>query len=113
MNHHPVTTDGTVSCAHKGKATPSGTSKLVVDGHPVVPYASAATLTGYAEKCTYSDASGPKPCTTTVPASTREGRATKLLVSGAPVLLDSLEATTAPAGTGVSVAAGQSRLRAV
>lgn len=102
---------GSVSCDHKGLPELSGADKLTVEKKQVVLH-SAAAWTAY-PGCKFSDASGPKPCSSTVPTPPgTSGKASKLTVGREPVLLDDFQATTAPAGSKLTVEAKQQRLTA-
>jgi hypothetical protein len=104
----PVTTDGSVTCAHDGTVTLAGDKRLTVNHQQVVPF--PAPPFGPYAGC--GESTPPGPCASTVPSSPDSGRSGRLTVGGAPVLLSSLQATSAPAGTPVTVSAGQTVLTA-
>jgi hypothetical protein len=110
MAAFPVTTDGSVTCAHPpGKATLTSDAKLTVKHQPVLVFSAAAKLGPY-EGCTAS--SPPGVCASTVVLLPNPGRSRLLTVGGEPVLLAALQATSAPAATPVTVSAGQTVLTA-
>jgi hypothetical protein len=115
-----VTSAGSVTCNHGGKAPLSSTAKLTVADEPVLPFSAVATLGPYA-KCQFTVSGNPKPCTTTTATAPNPGQAGKLTVGGAAVLLDALVATTDNPPTNlplenppstVTAAAGQTKLTA-
>lgn len=110
MAAFPVTIAGSVTCAHPpGAATLTSAAKLTVLGKPVLPFSAAANLGPYTN-CAAS--SPPGVCVSTVVLPPNPGESSRLTVGGAPVLLDALQATSAPAATPVTVAAGQTVLTA-
>lgn len=106
----PVTDLGSVKCDHQGAVSLSSVSdkRLTVGGGKIVlaaevlgkPYVNcgAPTLPG--------------PCVSTLPSPPTSGQSSRLTVGSDPVLLDSLQATSLPAGTLVTITAGQSVLTA-
>ncbi|NBH03089.1 hypothetical protein [Amycolatopsis sp. SID8362] len=106
----PVTGNGSVECDHHGAVSLPAVSdgRLVVAGGKAVLF--AGVLTQPYAKC--AAPSPPGVCVTTLPSPPDSGRAARLTVGGAPVLLDSLTATSLPSATPVKVAAGQSVLTA-
>jgi hypothetical protein len=118
----PVTIAGEFTCSHSGVRTPATTeAKLTVGKKAVLLFADAAATAAPYAGCSFPQGGPPKPCQTTSPAAApNPGLAGKLTVDSAPVLLDSLRATTEnppftpppdPAKT-VAVAAGQDKLTA-
>ena len=97
--------DATVKCAHTGSATPSAPDvRVTVSGKPVVPVSSPYTVAG----CTLpSNAGG--PCVSAQYVSS----ATRVFVSGTPVLLVDSQAVCSPTGTPLSVMASQTRVTGV
>ena len=86
-----LTTSSTLGCNHTGKVTLTGSSKLTVQGSPVVTKSNAPTpltLTG----CTIADSTNTLQCK--VIMSLANDTASKLNVAGSPVLLDSLSGQT-------------------
>ncbi|HZD96152.1 MAG TPA: hypothetical protein VE133_17965 [Candidatus Sulfotelmatobacter sp.] len=90
-----LTTGSNVTCGHAGTVSTSGSDKLKVSGNP------ALLKTGIASKSisscatpAASDVSGPTaiPCSTV--SSVATGEATKLKISGAAVMLDTLTGQT-------------------
>ena len=109
----PVTSKGSLSCAHGGTMSLQAASKLTLNGDPVQAF-SPGGYSGSYDKCTYPENSG-GPCaqTTPVPPAGNPGSATKLTVGGSPALLSQLTANTMPAGTPLqAVAPGQAKLTA-
>ena len=87
-----------VTCGHKGNVQTTSTAKLQVNSSPVLmessidgkPIVACTTVPA-------ADAGGPtaKPCTTvSPPPAITAGRATKLMVDGVPVILDTLAGKT-------------------
>jgi len=109
-----VTTAGALKCKHGGAVKLSSQARLTVDGNAVVPFSLLDLPTAY-QGCTPPPGTGPCAATQAQPPSTPatpNGNATKLTLGGKAVLLDSLTANSQPAGTPVSVTAGQSKLTA-
>jgi len=108
----PVTTAGAVKCQHGGAVELSSQAGLTVDGKAVVLFSLLALPASVYAGCTLT-----QPCVATAPLppptpATPNGNSTKLTVGGEAVLLDSLTANSTPAGTSVSVTAGQNKLTA-
>jgi hypothetical protein len=108
----PVTDLGSVECKHQGAVllSPVSDRRLTAGGGKVV-------LAAEVLEKPYVNCGAPTPpgtCVSTVPSPTpsptASGRPGLLTVGGAAVLLDSLQATSLPAGTPVTVVAGQSVL---
>lgn len=84
----PLTTTSTVGCGHEGKAAAIGAPRLTIDDAPVLLEAGivGAAVSG----CTTvekSDASGPTDLSCKVVLTVTAGKARKLFVDGAPVML--------------------------
>jgi uncharacterized Zn-binding protein involved in type VI secretion len=94
----------TVTCLHTGQATPaSPNSRVLVGGQPVVTLASPYTIAG----CTLPPpTAGNGPCVTAQFVTS----AARVLAGGVPVLLVDSQAVCAPTGTGVVIAATQTRV---
>ncbi|WP_410672479.1 hypothetical protein [Amycolatopsis sp. cmx-4-68] len=103
----PVTDLGSVGCEQHGAVSLTAISdgRLTVGGGKVVRFADVLQQP-------YAGCQAQAPCVTTLPSPPASGRAARLTVGGAAVLLDSLNATSLPTGTPVTVAAGQSVLTA-
>ncbi|WP_290060886.1 hypothetical protein [Amycolatopsis solani] len=104
----PVTENGSVECDHHGAVS----LLAVSDGRLVLAGGKAVLFAGVLDK-PYANCGAPSPpgtCASTLPAPPDSGRAARLTVGGAPVLLDSLTANSLPSATPVKVAAGQSVL---
>lgn len=106
----PITVKGSFVCQHDGTASPTtGDPRLTLGGEKVV-LLSGAALFGLYDKC--AALTPPGTCATTAPLP-GTGQSSRLTVGGNPVLLDSVQANSLPAGTPLkSVAAGQSVLTA-
>jgi len=108
-----VTTAGSLTCAHAGKPSLHSAAKLTVSQQKVLLYADVPTM-GAMPDCTFSTASGPKPCTTIAPIA--QGSSSKLTAGHQPVLLQDLKAGTdnppPPPAPSVTVVAGQPKLTA-
>ncbi|WP_439380793.1 hypothetical protein [Amycolatopsis lexingtonensis] len=106
----PVTENGSVECEHHGVVArgTAGDRRLTVKNEKVVlfdevlkqPYPGCTALTP------------PGTCASSESTPPGSGRAARLTVDGAAVLLDSLTARSLPSATPVKVAAGQSVLTA-
>lgn len=116
----PVTIAGEFTCSHSGVRTPATTEGKLTVGKKAVLLFSDSTTAGPYAGCSFPQGGPPKPCRTTSAPEPNAGAARKLTVDSAPVLLDSLLATTEnppftpppdPAKT-VAVAAGQDKLTA-
>lgn len=103
-----LTMGDSLSCTvGHGNVRASGASKLVVAGQKVLTAAgvSGATISG----CAPPGSPPPPPCTSV--GSLLSGQATKLLVSGSPVLLDQCTAQGTPAPHPIGpVSASQTKL---
>lgn len=82
-----------IACSHGGLCRlPTGSPTVQVGGNGVVTAGMEAGLSfapgapGVLVPCPFATAAGPSPCTATTPATA--GLATKLMVGGAPALLD-------------------------
>ncbi|HET9141625.1 hypothetical protein [Actinophytocola sp.] len=108
----PVTTNGSVLCAQGGSTPLTEDGPLTVQQGTVLPFSAVANFGVYAG-CVFGSPPGSNPCTTTTPdPPPNPGRSGRLTVRGEPVLLDALTARSAPAGTPVTVTAGQTKLTA-
>jgi hypothetical protein len=108
-----LTTASTIECPHKGKVTPSSSTKLTVGEKPVLlsNQWSAWTIEGCVNKT--NTQTGTKECTKV--ATESGGEAAKLTVGGVAVLLGSAVAVSdgvPPAGP-MSIEAGESKLQAL
>ncbi|WP_370963854.1 hypothetical protein [Amycolatopsis sp. cg9] len=106
----PVTESGSAECDHHGAVSLPAVAdrRLTVGGDQVVLFDGLLTQP-------YLQCEAPIPpgkCVSTLPAPPDSGRAARLTVGGAPVLLDSMSASSLPAATPVKLAAGQSVLTA-
>jgi hypothetical protein len=106
-----LTTASTLGCNHAGKASLTGSDKLKVQGKPVVTKSNAVTplpLSG----CTVADSNTTLQCKAITSLS--NDTASKLKVSGSPVLLDALSGqTNGKPENSVLVTAKQQKLNAV
>lgn len=93
----------TVICAHGGQAQPTvPNSRVLVANQPVVTQASPYTVAG----CPFvPPAAGPCVTAQFITAATR------VLVGGAPVLLQTGQSVCAPTGTPLSVVVTQTRVQ--
>jgi len=96
----------TVQCAHAGTAQPTAPNpRVMVSGQPVTtqpaPYAIAA--------CPFATPGGPMPCVTAQWVTA----ATRILVTGQPVLLMDSQAICAPNGTPVLIVNTQTRVTGI
>lgn len=90
-----LTTQSTVACGHGGTAAVVSSAKLAVNGMPVLLEAGVAGATiGACGTTPAADASGPTAAPCSAVSTVDSGRAAKLTVDGAPVLLDSLTGST-------------------
>lgn len=115
-----LTTGSSVVCGHGGTVSTSGSAKLKVTGNPVLLKAGIAgkSVSGCGTP-TVPPPPGPpsSPCHSV--ASVITGEATKLKVSGSPVMLETLAGTTDGVIGGLtpqtllSATAGQTKLTAV
>jgi hypothetical protein len=96
----------TVLCAHGGQASPTVPSPRVkVGGQPTTTLSGPYAVAG----CPFSTPGGPVPCVT---AQWTVG-ATRVRVSGVPLLLQDSQAVCAPNGTPLTIAVTQIRVKAV
>lgn len=115
----PVTTAGSLTCAHGGLRPLGSQARLTVEREPVLLFSSLDDSLTYVG-CVFGSPPGSKPCQVTTAPRPNPGASSLLTVGGAPVLLDALGATTEnppatpppdPTKT-VSVDAGQHKLTA-
>jgi Domain of unknown function (DUF4280) len=93
----------TVVCMHAGQAQPLVTSsRVTVEGQPVVTQSGLYTITG----CALTGTPNP-PCVTAQWTSA----ATRVTAGGVPVLLRDSQATCTASGTGLQVRATQGRVK--
>ena len=95
----------TVMCMHGGQAQPTAPNpRVLVSGQPVSTLAAPYVVAG----CPFVPPGGNGPCVTGqwVTGSTR------VLVAGAPLVVQSSQAVCAPTGTGLLVIAAQTRVLA-
>ncbi|WP_462187016.1 hypothetical protein [Frankia sp. CcWB2] len=89
-----ITTGATVACSLQGQVVVanSGPVKLLVGGEPVALQSGVSSWTVQPGSCTATNPAGgsPSPCTSV--AAPTAGVATKLVVGGVPVLLETLSA---------------------
>ncbi|MBE1495357.1 hypothetical protein H4696_002457 [Amycolatopsis lexingtonensis] len=106
----PVTESGSVECRHQGAValTAASDRRLTVKNGKVVLF--DEVLKQKYLGCTAS--TPPGTCASSALSPPGAGRAARLTVGGAAVLLDSLTASSLPSATPVQVAAGQSVLTA-
>jgi hypothetical protein len=93
----------TVLCMHGGQAMPTAPNpRVLVSGQPVSTLAAPYVVAG----CPFVPPGGNGPCVTAqwVVGSTR------VLVTGAPLVLQTSQAVCAPTGTGLLVVATQPRV---
>ncbi len=93
----------TVLCMHGGQAMPTAPNpRVLVSGQPVSTLAAPYVVAG----CPFVSPGGNGPCVTAqwVVGSTR------VLVAGAPLVLQTSQAVCAPTGTGLLVVATQPRV---
>jgi hypothetical protein len=93
----------TVLCMHGGQAMPTAPNpRVLVSGQPVSTLAAPYVVAG----CPFVPPGGNGPCVTAqwVVGSTR------VLVAGAPLVLQTSQAVCAPTGTGLLVVATQPRV---
>jgi hypothetical protein len=93
----------TVLCMHGGQAMPTAPNpRVLVSGQPVSTLAAPYVVAG----CPFVPPGGNGPCVTAqwVTGSTR------VLVAGAPLVLQTSQAVCAPTGTGLLVVATQPRV---
>lgn len=106
-----LTTADTISCTDgQGTVQVSGADKLVIDNSAVLTEQSVLNQT--VSGCAMATTDKTSPCTQVISIS--DGRATKLIVSGSPVLLSGLSGTAAatkPHSIGPA-SAGQTKLEA-
>lgn len=94
----------TILCAHGGQAQPTAPNpRVLVGGQPVVTLSAPHVVAG----CPFAPGGVPTPCVT---AQWIMG-ATRVLVGGAPVLLQDSQATCIPNGTPVNIIVTQVRVR--
>ena len=111
-----LTTGSTVDCGHTGTVSTSGASKLKVAGNAVLLEDGVSGKSVSACVTQNVTNTGMKQCTTVT--SVTMGKATKLKVGGAPVLLSSLKGATDGTVGGspqmlLKATAGQTKLKAV
>ena len=105
-----LTTASTITCPGAGTVSPAGRPKLTVGGKPVVrPDGVKGTSVSGCKTPTNSN-TPTKTCTT---VASVEGAATKLTVDGAAVALDTLKGATDGTPGSLTVAAKQTKLKAV
>jgi hypothetical protein len=106
-----LTIDSVVTCPHQASVATSGTPRLIVSGNAALL---ADGIQGHGiATCPITDSSSTTKCR--LVASVTGGLATKLAVGGAPVVLETILATTdgvSPAGNVVVAQANQTRLTA-
>lgn len=102
-----LTQGATVLCAHGGQAQPTAPSpRVTVSGQPLVTAQAPYAVAG----CGFVPPSGNGPCVTaTFLPPTASLRVTS---SGAPLLVQSSQATCVPTGTPLVIAVTQARVRA-
>jgi hypothetical protein len=106
----PITEKGSYVCQHDGTASPTTSDPRLTLATKKVVLVTGAALFGAYDQCTAPNPPG--TCATTAPLP-NTGQSSRLTVGGIPVLLDSVQANSLPAGTPLkSVAAGQSVLTA-
>jgi hypothetical protein len=94
----------TVMCIHAGPAQPTSPNpRVTVGGQPVVTQPAPYTVAG----CPFNVSGGPSPCVT----AQWVAAATRVLVGGAPVLLQDSKAVCTPNGTGVNILMTQIRVK--
>jgi hypothetical protein len=94
----------TVLCAHGGQAQPTAPNpRVLVGGQPVVTQLAPHAVVG----CPFNVSGAPSPCVT---AQWVTG-ALRVLVGGAPALLQDSQAICAPNGTPVNIIVTQVRVR--
>src|SRR4051794_3371499 len=112
-----LTTSSSITCSHSGGITPTGASKLKINGSPVVLKAGVAGKSVGPPPCsvTTNTNTGTKQCSSVTAVS--GGEASKLKVNGQPVLLETLSGTTdgtPPAlPSGLKATANQTKLTTV
>ncbi len=109
-----LTAGGAIVCSHGAKVIPAPPpqAKLLIDGQPALVQPSLAPGTVVPGTCPNNNPSlGLKACTT---VTANAGMATKLVVDGKPVLLDTATGITdsTPPGTLKVTSAGQTKLTA-
>lgn len=96
----------TVMCLHAGQAQPTAPfPRVKVGGQPIVTQPGAYAVAG----CPFNIAGGPSPCVTAQWVTA----ATRILAGGVPVLLQDSQAVCAPNGTGLTIAATQTRAKGI
>lgn len=94
----------TVLCIHGGQAMPTAPNpRVMVSNQPIVTQAAPYTVAG----CPFVSGTNPLPCVTAQWVTA----ATRVTAGGQPVLLQDSQAVCAPNGTGVTIAATQTRVR--
>lgn len=116
-----LTAASTVECGHSGAVSTSGESKLKVSGSGVL-LKSGINSKSVSSACSLTDTTDSSGSPATLKCKTvtsvTAGEATKLKVSGSPVMLDSLAggtdgmATKGTLATALKGTAGQSKLKA-
>jgi hypothetical protein len=95
----------TVLCMHGGQAQPTAPNpRVLVSGQPVTTIAAPYVVAG----CPFVPPAGNGPCVTGQWVS----GSTRVLVAGAPLVLQSSQAVCAPTGTGLIVVVTQTRVLA-
>jgi hypothetical protein len=106
-----LTTSSAVTCPHQATVGTSGTPKLRVSGNPVLL---VGGIQGHTiSTCPTTDTSSTTKCRTVF--SVASGQATKLTVSGAGVMLDSIVGATdgaSPTGNALAAQSNQTKLTA-
>ena len=94
-------------CMHGGQATPTAPyTRVLVGGQPIVTQPTMYAVAG----CTFPPPpAGNGPCMT---ASFITG-STRVLAGGTPILLQDSQALCAPTGTGIIIAATQTRVKGI
>ena len=117
---NPVTVKGSFACVHGGTVSLAAAPATAADGRLTVNGEKAVLFPGLFAgppfAVPYANCGAPTPpapCVSTTALTPNPGQSSRLTVGGAPVLLDSLQATSQAANTSLkSVAAGQSVLTA-
>jgi hypothetical protein len=94
-----------IACSHGGMfmIAPTVAPNVLVGGAPVLTVGDVAAGSYPTSPCPFATAAGPAPCIKL--ASATGGFATKVLVRGQPVLLQTTMFLTIPAGAGAPVPA--------
>ena len=95
----------TVLCAHGGQAQPTAPNpRVLVSGQPTTTMPAPYVVAG----CAFNVSGAPSPCIT----ATWVSAATRVTSNGQPLLLQDSQATCAPNGTPLLIAAAQTRVTA-